>query len=65
MVEPFRSKHQKVLSFFIGRTGWTIGEDLLLIKKIHEIGKKWARIGTMLNGRSEHSVKNRYNHLLN
>lgn len=40
---------------------WTTEEDVKLIKLHLAEGKKWQRIASMMNGRTENSVKNRIN----
>ena len=45
---------------------WTPEEDNILISHVHQYGKKWAKISRALNeARNEHTVKNRYNSLMN
>lgn len=40
---------------------WRNDEDLLLIEKINEFGFKWSKIGAFLKGRTQMSIKNRWN----
>lgn len=39
-------------------------EDLIILEESQKIGKRWAKISKILNGRNENSVKNRYFTLL-
>lgn len=39
---------------------WTEEEDSLLIAKAQELGQKWTKISTFLEGRSDIAVKNRF-----
>eukprot|EP00916_Digyalum_oweni_P023786 GHVL01039412.1.p1 GENE.GHVL01039412.1~~GHVL01039412.1.p1 ORF type:complete len:416 (+),score=94.07 GHVL01039412.1:135-1382(+) len=43
---------------------WCPDEDELVIQKQQELGNRWAEIAKILNGRTEHQVKNRYNSLI-
>lgn len=48
------------------RIPWGIDEDIQLIEYIERLGKKWALISKMFNGRrTEHMVKNRFKSLMN
>ena len=46
------------------RSEWKAEEDVFLLERIKEIGKKWSKIAKMMGNRSEHTVKNRYNKLV-
>jgi hypothetical protein len=37
----------------------------LLLKAVKRVGTKWGAVSRTLSGRTEHSVKNRYNSLKN
>jgi hypothetical protein len=43
---------------------WTRREDRLLEQKVSEVGKKWKQLEALFPGRTEISLKNRYNVLL-
>ncbi|OHT06949.1 hypothetical protein TRFO_24913 [Tritrichomonas foetus] len=43
---------------------WTEYEDNLIIQLVNQFGSKWALISKMLPGRSDNSIKNRWNSCL-
>lgn len=42
---------------------WTEWEDITLLKKQQSMGNKWSEIAKCIPGRTENSVKNRFNSL--
>ena len=48
----------------INKGEWTYDEDLKLIVKHKEIGRKWSIIAKEFKGRTENSVKNLFNKLI-
>ena len=48
----------------INRGEWSYEEDILLLTQQKTIGNKWSTISKMLTGRTENSVKNRWNSLI-
>lgn len=48
----------------INKGEWTYEEDLVLLMKNKEIGRKWSVIAKEFKGRTENSVKNRWNTLI-
>ena len=48
----------------IKKTAWTNEEDLIIIEAHRELGNKWAKISQRLDGRTDNSIKNRWNSTL-
>ena len=48
----------------INKGEWTYDEDLLLLQKYQELGRRWSIIAKDFKGRTENSVKNRWNTLI-
>ena len=60
-----RERYKTYLAPGIKKTPWTKEEDELLLRKYNELGPKWAIIATFFAGRTDNTIKNRYNnHLL-
>lgn len=47
----------------MNRERWTEEEDIILLQAQLDYGNKWVEIMKKLKGRSENSIKNRYNTL--
>ena len=56
-----RERWHSFLDPSISKLPWTPEEDQILMNKVKEFGKKWALISKFLPGRSDSSVKNRWN----
>lgn len=56
-----RERYQHFLAPEIERRPWDLYEDFRLIQFHDKYGNDWAKIATMLPGRSNNDVKNRYN----
>lgn len=48
----------------INKGEWTYEEDILLLQQQKITGNKWSSISRLLKGRTENSVKNRWNSLI-
>ena len=60
--------HDRYVNFLdprLKKTPWTKEEDAILLQNQHIIGNKWTEIRTLLPGRSENSIKNRYHNRKN
>lgn len=44
----------------VNHSPWNEEEDLLLIQKVHEMGKRWSDMSKFFNGRTANAIKNRY-----
>jgi hypothetical protein len=53
------------LAPYILNQQWTLEEDMLLIQKVKEYGKKWTKLSFLFPGRSDISLKNRFHKLMN
>ncbi|KAJ8905126.1 hypothetical protein NDN08_001636 [Rhodosorus marinus] len=45
----------------LSKRQWTLEEDQIIMEAHHEIGNKWSEIAKRLKGRTDNSVKNRFN----
>ena len=46
------------------RDKWTVHEDLSLFEKYMEYPQKWSKISKVLKGRTDNSIKNRFNKMI-
>lgn len=44
----------------VNHSPWTDEEDLLLVQKVNEMGKRWSDMSKFFNGRTANAIKNRY-----
>ena len=44
----------------VNHSPWTEDEDVLLLQKVHEMGKRWSDMSKFFNGRTANAIKNRY-----
>ena len=56
-----RERWHKVLDPRIERREWTLQEDIAIVTLRYRYGKRWAKIARQLKGRTDNSVKNRWN----
>ena len=56
-----RERYKTYLDPNLRHDPWTPEEDQLLIKLYMELGPKWAEMSKSFPGRSDNSIKNRYN----
>lgn len=59
-----RERWNNHLNPSINKGEWTYEEDLKLLLKHKELGRKWSMISKELAGRTENAVKNRWNTLM-
>ncbi|CAG9314498.1 MYBL2_1 [Blepharisma stoltei] len=59
-----RERWKNHLNPNLNKGEWSLEEDLLLMKQKLEVGKKWCSIAKRMPGRTENSVKNRWNSLI-
>jgi hypothetical protein len=59
-----RERWNNHLDPLINKGEWTYLEDLTLLQKHKDIGRKWSIIAKEFKGRTENSVKNRWNTLI-
>ena len=52
------------LSFSKNRGNWSPEEDIDLLKNALQFKRRWCLISNTLNNRSQHSLKNRFFHLM-
>lgn len=59
-----RERWRNHLDPSIVHTNWTEEEDILLFKLHSQYGNRWVKISSMMPGRSDNSIKNRWNSTL-
>lgn len=59
-----RERWRNYISPDLKREKWTPEEDLLLIRAVEDIGKKWSKMTSYFPNRAGVSLKNRYRHLV-
>ncbi|CAD8091038.1 unnamed protein product [Paramecium primaurelia] len=59
-----RERWMNYLNPKLNKTNWTQTEDLQLLTNIVKNGKRWSQLSTILQGRTENQVKNRFKSLM-
>lgn len=56
-----RERWMNHLNPHVARATWTPDEDAMLIDLHNRLGNQWTRIASLMNGRTDNDVKNRWN----
>jgi hypothetical protein len=59
-----RERYHNLLRPDLKKSDWSSGEDMMVIHLQRQLGNKWAKIAELLPGRTDNSVKNRWNSVL-
>lgn len=60
-IRQCKERYNHYLSPEISSSQWTEEEDELLVQKVHEHGKRWKVLENFFDGRTEISIRNRWN----
>jgi hypothetical protein len=58
--KQIRERWKHVLNPAVFKKPWTPEEDIILLEKVREVGKKWKRLEQFFPGRTDVILKNRY-----